>query len=387
MRTTGAILICSVLLAAGVCPCAALTTNSIRLGIDVGAQVGGVDFIDDDAISMGVTKPDEFFEFDFPGSERVGIDALAVYSNLVIFSTDIDIEIDGILYADEDLVAYNPNLTSYDMCFDGSAAGLEQRANIDALALVDGTNTFIFSVDASTTMTNGTLVYDEDFLFKDGGALGLDTRGSAIGIPARADIDALYYDGSNLFYSLDVTVQRGDLVVRDDEVWILEFPAATTGVVANIDIEARADLVALDSPIDSDGDWLTDFEEATGLDEAASTFPGSGIPLEPNGYKSDPNVADTDGDNVIDGHEAAAGTNPWNSNDFLRITAIMRTGTADVVTWASVAGKVYDLEAHTNLMAEGGVLVENDYDSHGGSTSYTNLAGENVFFYRIKLEP
>lgn len=59
---------------------------------------------------------------------------------------------------------------------------------------------------------------------------------------------------------------------------------------------------------DCDGDGLTNDEETTGVDDAATS-------ANPNGNTTDPNVTDTDGDGINDGQEAIDGTDPNNDCD------------------------------------------------------------------------
>lgn len=56
-------------------------------------------------------------------------------------------------------------------------------------------------------------------------------------------------------------------------------------------------------------------------------------------------TSDSDGDGVDNAKEAAAGTNPSQGRDYLRITAIQNNGGIITASWPSVAGKVYQLQA------------------------------------------
>ena len=60
---------------------------------------------------------------------------------------------------------------------------------------------------------------------------------------------------------------------------------------------------------DCDNDGLTNGEELTGVDDESTV-------ANPNGITSDPDIADTDGDGVIDGAEAIDGTNPNDNCEF-----------------------------------------------------------------------
>jgi hypothetical protein len=165
---------------------------------------------------------------------------------------------------------------------------------------------------------------------------------------------------------------------------------AAVGLLTGFRMGAGGDLTVLDCPEDRDGDWLTDYEEASGVDEAASSFPGTNRPLDPGGYRSDADVADTDSDGLHDGQEAACGTDPRNAADLLRMTAVERRGDTNVVTWQSVPGKQYALDG-TPLVAGG---FTNPVASHVAGATATNRTAygdaggpATSAFYRVRIEP
>ena len=83
--------------------------------------------------------------------------------------------------------------------------------------------------------------------------------------------------------------------------------------------------------IDTDGDGLSDnAESVAGTDR-----------FNP----------DTDGDGHSDGDEVRiAGTDPLDSTSFLGVTSILHDGDSVDLTWMSVIGKIYSVEASTNLV-------------------------------------
>ncbi len=87
---------------------------------------------------------------------------------------------------------------------------------------------------------------------------------------------------------------------------------------------------------DNDGDGLTDIGEILG------TY------FDPN-TPTDPNSADSSGDGISDWEHAAAGTNPWGSDTFLRILDIERSGDLVTLTWQSRAGKDYNIRYADDL--------------------------------------
>lgn len=108
---------------------------------------------------------------------------------------------------------------------------------------------------------------------------------------------------------------------------------------------------ALDTA-DDDGDGLhNSWEKSYGTDPLNPDTDGDEIPdgLE-TGLGSNPLLADTDGDGVIDGHEVRAGTDFGNSGSYLGVADLIPDGFDLVVHWASVTGKLYQVEGAHSLM-------------------------------------
>jgi hypothetical protein len=136
--------------------------------------------------------------------------------------------------------------------------------------------------------------------------------------------------------------------------------------------------VTLESPVDSDGDGLSDQEELSGADNALTT-------ANPNGYVTNPNNADSDGDGAADGAEAFAGTNPNDSNSRFRITRISPAiGGGYDVEWTSVLTKTYRLQfqdALTNSWSD----ISVDITAMTTKTNATDstASGQPTRFYRV----
>ena len=120
--------------------------------------------------------------------------------------------------------------------------------------------------------------------------------------------------------------------------------------------------------LDSDGDGLSDTDEAlAGTD-----------PLNP----------DSDYDGAPDGSEVLTGTDPLDAESVFRIMDLNKVaGTGFVTaTWSSVAGKVYTLEASSDMI--NWVVVASGIVASGSTTSQldSSAAGSNRRFYRVVAE-
>ncbi|MBN1672482.1 MAG: hypothetical protein JXR37_15685 [Kiritimatiellae bacterium] len=386
-----AVAVCGVPLAAA----ASVSPTNMRCAVDVEADVDGGVYSDRELVSVGPAASGGLsaaLAAALP--DRVGIDALSVSSNKIVFSTDASFSAGGTDYADEDLVAYDVNSGLFSMVLDGSALGIPARADVDAAGYSPASGDIFFSLDVSATLPGAGAVDDSDVIGYDGLSFSHAFDGTTdLQIPAGADLDALYWDDAGwLYFSLDTTATIGGATGDDDDLWAYNVASHTVTLVANGAVETRADLSALDSPVDTDGDWLTDFEEQSGLDEPASTFPGTGTALDPASHASDPLAADTDGDGVEDGGEAACGTDPADTNDVLRLMQVDAPSATNVVLyWQSVPGKTYAIQttdaltnafadsAATHVAAASGTNVTSYSDDGAGASS--NL------YYRVRLAP
>ncbi len=369
---------------------AGLGSNEVRLVVDSAARVGSMDCSDETIVSIGPGAMGTLPSLQLPGNGRAAVDAMAAAGKYIIFSCDVDVRINGIRYADEDLILFDPTTTNYSMFFQGASYGLPEACDMDAVAVsdnfdVEGSDGFVFlSTDIDVPEWN---ITDDDVLiwWRIGApAKQLDGR-TQLGIPERANLDALHYISPYLYYSLDTYETIGPATARDRDAFAWD--GSNFSAVKFEQIEPQANLAALDYPMDRDHDWLTDFEEASGIDEGATTVPGTTVPLNPNGHKTKPDVADSDGDGVPDGEEAAAGTNPNDLNDYLQLTTMQEVSSNQLVSWASVAGRYYDLEAITNWFLGHPSVVADDVQASGATTTRTNVGAQSILFYRVRLEP
>jgi fibronectin-binding autotransporter adhesin len=124
-------------------------------------------------------------------------------------------------------------------------------------------------------------------------------------------------------------------------------------------------LVAVTADADSDGDGLTDGEEA--------------------GYGTDPGLFDSDGDGMGDGDEVVAGSNPLNADSIgYRIIQEKKVGGAVVILWSSVTNRSYVVLSSTNLVGPQTWTPAATVPTGGATTGYTNAAPGAAGLYQIR---
>ena len=131
---------------------------------------------------------------------------------------------------------------------------------------------------------------------------------------------------------------------------------------------------------DNDGDGLDDYTEVAG--DAFSPLAAT-----------DHNLADSDGDGVIDGDEAGAQTNPNDSNAFLRITSIAKSGADKELKWVARSNVSYRIRSTDGSMSgrPTDILDEMTVTTPGTGTwqvaegTYADTLGDtNARFYAIE---
>lgn len=107
--------------------------------------------------------------------------------------------------------------------------------------------------------------------------------------------------------------------------------------------------------------------------------------IQESALGTNPTLADSDGDGSRDAEELAAGTDPLDPSSYFKILSI--TPGADpgdfVVTWRSVPGKVYSLQASGTLEDDWSTV--RSVTATGVTTSLTDSSTRHARFYRVKV--
>ncbi|HUF60986.1 MAG TPA: LamG-like jellyroll fold domain-containing protein [Verrucomicrobiales bacterium] len=149
----------------------------------------------------------------------------------------------------------------------------------------------------------------------------------------------------------DVQIYLAELSA-DDARFLYENPGQTLG--------------AGNGEIDSDGDGLTDAEEAA--------------------LGTDPNNPDSDGDGTPDGVEVAAATDPLNPASFFQVLSLSRSGEGVTLTWPSASGRSYAIQSNASLLPETWIDGLTGIAGDQGQTSATVPSTSSAQHYRVVLE-
>lgn len=131
---------------------------------------------------------------------------------------------------------------------------------------------------------------------------------------------------------------------------------------------------------DNDGDTLTDTEEIEG--NAFSPVTATVV-----------NDADTDDDDVPDGHEALAETDPTDPDNKLEIIGIDQAGGQKEVTYRARSGKNYNIRGWDRQYAYPTNVVGTDQEFGGAgawevrTNVFTDAAGTNARYYAVEPLP
>lgn len=163
----------------------------------------------------------------------------------VYVSPKKNVQIDGVGYADEDVMLFDGATCEWSLVFDGTAHGLPASANVDGL-VVDGSDLYLSFLAPLTVPGISGKVDDSDVVKFSGGVFSLYFDGSNFGLAASAeDIDAIAFDGTgNLLVSTTGAYfvdglpkgQDEDVLRFDGAAWAVYFDGSHNAGLASEDI-------------------------------------------------------------------------------------------------------------------------------------------------------
>ena len=173
----------------------------------------------------------------------------------VLVSPKGSVTVDGVKYADEDVLKYDGATCEWTKIFDGTDAGLSATANIDALA-VSGSDLYLsFAAPVKVPGISGK-VDDSDVVKYNGGTFSMHFDGSDYGLTTSAEnVDAIAFDetGKLLVSTTGIYTVAGlpkgqdeDLLRFDGGTWELYFDGSTVGLgaedIAGVDVAANGNI-------------------------------------------------------------------------------------------------------------------------------------------------
>jgi hypothetical protein len=203
-------------------------------------------------------------------AEADDVDALhAVAPGVTLFSLDTTRSFGALVAGPEDVVRYDANTTAYTLELDGSAAGVPAGVDVDAVAVFGGD--LLLSFDTAVDL--GTVVADdEDVVIRSGGSFFMFLDGSAVGVPAGLDLDGVHVlPNVTIWASFDGSGSLSGVPFDDEDVLELAGGVWSMGYDASAVAAgwAAADLDALTLAPDADLDDVLDvFDSCTYVSNA-----------------------------------------------------------------------------------------------------------------------
>ena len=204
---------------------AATGLSSIRYLPDITVSLNGT-----------VAGPNEVVVDTFMGSPSLTLSGLpgnvAAYYwtgsvHWLVFDTTVSLNGGTLTATPQDVVSYNG--TAYTRIFTGSSAGVPAGASIDALSTTNGSD-FLLSFDTSIAV-GGVTAAPEDVVRYSGGTWSSTFDGSAAGVSAGTNLDALYrLPNGHLLMSFDIAGMVGGVSFGAGDV--LEYTAPATWELA-----------------------------------------------------------------------------------------------------------------------------------------------------------
>ena len=243
-------------------PAFSLSFAQVLLSTDIQATIGSATFEERDIIYYDASS----FSLHLSGSDLripdgVNIDAFGYSQGDILFSVDIPISLNGVVYTERDLILYDG--TNFIKLFDGSAIGIPEGARIDAATVLSGGN-IVFSTDIPVSL-EGISFKANDLIVYDGFSSSLHFSGSDSGIPESANIDGVWVNlEGEILFSLDIPCNLNGLEIKDKDIvkwsegsFSLYIDGLSAEMPAGADVDA---LSSVNEPCEGDFDDDSDVD-------------------------------------------------------------------------------------------------------------------------------
>ncbi|MDQ6705617.1 MAG: hypothetical protein M3Z85_06600, partial [Acidobacteriota bacterium] len=155
------------------------------------------------------------------------------------------------------------------------------------------------------------------------------------------------------------------------------YAVAATATDSNGNTSEFSGTTIVPAPIDSVGGGVPDNWKLAHFGPNWQTDPNSGANI------------DADGDGLTNLQEFKAGTDPKSTTSRFFVSAIARSGNDRVLTFASVAGKTYQIQYKDDLLNTTWLLLKDQIFASTASTQITDSGASSLShrFYRVAIEP
>ncbi len=178
--------------------------------VDVPATLGGTDFTSIDSIrtdGAGTYTLEQSLPVLGQGAK---IDAMEWMDDAtLLFSSDIPFTFGASQFNPQDVVQYDPSTSTYSLFWSANSAGLSSLANIDAVAW-DKAGYLLVSFDTPVTVNSLTYHPTDVARVLTTTTLSRVFDGIAHGLPERARMSSLEFDGTNTYrFTIDIPLNNG----------------------------------------------------------------------------------------------------------------------------------------------------------------------------------
>jgi hypothetical protein len=267
-----------------------LSHADMLFSADIPMTLGGESFEERDVISHDSSGFAPYLSgSDLGIPEGVNIDAFGFPEGDILFSVDIPTTLNGVAYTERDLILYDG--ANFSKLLDGPDVGIPDAACIDAATVLSDGN-IVFSLDIPVSL-EGILFKAHDLIVYNSSSFDLYFSGSDNGIPENANIDGVWVNPEGeILFSLDIPCGLNGLEVKDKDIikwsegsFSLHFDGLSAGIPSGADVNAvSSEIESCEGDFDNDGDvdgsdlatFAADFGRTDCNSDCSGDFDGDG---------------------------------------------------------------------------------------------------------------